>query len=216
MTLQRIVEEIKSRRSGPTSDSLTQFGIEYKVNYGVPITELRKIAEPYIGNHPLALELFKQDIRECKIIASIIDDPTQITGEQIDEWAQSFTNVEIVEQVCSNVLWKADCALSRSIQWCLSEDNLLIKAGLLVAAHSATNLQVKDVVFEPYLEIISSLNEDLFANNKNNIEFALRQIANRNQAFRAKVIELAVSLSNANDQHRAWVGDQLLFEFGEE
>jgi 3-methyladenine DNA glycosylase AlkD len=216
MTLQRIVEEIKSRRSGPTSDSLTQFGIEYKVNYGVPITELRKIAEPYIGNHPLALELFKQDIRECKIIASIIDDPTQITGEQIDEWAQSFTNIEIVEQVCSNVLWKADCALSRSIQWCLSEDNLLIKAGLLVAAHSATNLQVKDVVFEPYLEIISSLNEDLFANNKNNIEFALRQIANRNQAFRAKVIELAVSLSNANDQHRAWVGDQLLFEFGEE
>lgn len=216
MTLQRIVEEIKSRRSGPTSDSLAQFGIEYKVNYGVPITELSKIAEPYMGNHPLALELFKQDIRECKIIASMIDDPSQITGEQIEEWAQSFTNVEIVEQVCSNVLWKADCALSRSIEWCLSEDNLLIKAGLLVAAHSATNLQVKDVVFEPYLEIISSLNEGSFANNKNNIEFALRQIANRNQVYRAKVIELATSLTNANDQHRAWVGDQLLFEFGEE
>ena len=64
MELQRIIEEIKSRMSGPTSVSLTQLGVSYKVNYGVSIPELSTIAEIYKGNHKLALELFDQDIRE--------------------------------------------------------------------------------------------------------------------------------------------------------
>lgn len=214
MTIQRIVEEIKSRRSGPTSDSLTQLGIEYKVNYGVPITELRKIAEPYMDNHALALDLFEQDIRECKIIASIIDDPKQITGEQIDEWALSFTNVEMVEQVCSNVLWKADCALSRSIQWCLSNDEYLQKAGLIIAARSAGSNDIKDSVFAPYIELISTFDEEDIANNKNTIEFALRQIARRNEPLQKQVVELAQDWASNSNEHKAWIGDQLLFELG--
>lgn len=210
-----IISKVKVYANGPSSTSLGAWGIDYRVNYGVSIAELKEISEDYKGKHELALKLYEQDVRECMIIASLIDDPTQVNGEQIDAWAQKFTNAEIVEQVCSNLLWKTDCALSRSIEWCLSNDELLQKAGLIIAARSASNTHIKDVVFEPYLDIIDGLDDRSIANNKSNIEFALRQIALRNDNFKNRVVEYAKELASADDEHRAWIGNQLLFDFDE-
>lgn len=216
MGTQEIIEEIKRHMHGSVSESLSQHGIDYKVNYGVSIPELQNIAKNYVGNHKLALELFQLDIRECKILASMIDDHTKITGEQIDEWAQSFTNVEIVEQICSNLFWKSDYVLSRSIEWCLSCDDLMQRAGLIIAARTAKNLEIKDTVFDPYLEVIENFDDSQFAYNKSTITFALRQIGKRSDIFSDKVIALAQRLSESEDEHRAWVGSQLLFDLEED
>jgi 3-methyladenine DNA glycosylase AlkD len=208
-----IMKEIKQRANGPVSQSLVSFGLNYGINYGVSIPELQLIAEKYKTNHDLAQLLFHQNIRECKILASIIADPEKVTGEQIDNWSQSFSNLEIVEQVCSNLLWRTDCALSRSIEWCLGDDELLQRAGLIIAARSATNPDIKDIVFEPYIEIIDNYTETHTSRNKGSIEFALRQIAKRNSYFKDKVIKLAQSMADSEDEHRAWIGGQILFNF---
>ena len=214
--VEKLIYEIITRKNGPVSEELSKLGIKYKTNYGVTVPELKSIAEPYVGNHELALELYKHEIRECKLLASMIDDPTKVTGEQIDEWAESFTNVEIVEQVCSNLLWKSDYALSRSIQWCLSNDEFLQRAGLVIAARSASNLKIKNAVFDPYLGIIENLTDNQIAKNKNSVEFALRQIAFRNEGFRRKVLEISTNMTESDSEHRAWIGSQLLFELSEE
>lgn len=216
MEIQKLIEEIKRHMHGTVSDSLSLSGIDYKVNYGVSIPELKNIAENYKGNHTLALALFQEDIRECKILASMIDDPAKVTGEQIDEWAQSFSNVEIVEQVCSNLFWKSDYILSRSIEWCLSCDELMQRAGLIVAARTAKNLEIMDTVFDPYLEVIENFDDAQIAHNKSTITFALRQIAQRNDAFSEKVIALAQLFAESENEHKAWIGSQLLFDIEED
>lgn len=210
--LKRIVNEVAGYQNGVLSESMMNLGADYKINYGVTIPELEKIAKPYKGNHELALALFKDDARECKILASMIDDPQQVTGEQIDEWAQSFTNLEMVEQVCNNLFWKSKYALSRSIEWCLGNDELMQRAGLIIAARSAAIQEVKDVVFEPYLNIIEGYDNEQLANNKSTIAFALRQIAKRNDSFKQKVFVLANKMAESSNEHRAWIGTQLLFE----
>ncbi len=210
--LKRIVNEVAGYQNGVLSESMMNLGADYKINYGVTIPELEKIAKPYKGNHELALDLFKDDARECKILASMIDDPQQVTGEQIDEWAQSFTNLELVEQVCNNLFWKSTYALSRSIEWCLGNDELMQRAGLIIAARSAAIQEVKDVVFEPYLNIIEGYDNEQLANNKSTIAFALRQIAKRNDSFKQKVFVLANKMAESSNEHRAWIGTQLLFE----
>lgn len=202
--------------NGSVAQSLANLGVAYKQNYGVTITELQEIAKDYKGNHDLALALFQEDIRECKILASMIDDPEQVTGEQIDSWAQCFKNVEIVEQVCSNLLWKSDYALSRSIEWCLSSDELMQRAGLLIAARSASKSAVKDCVFEPYIDIILNYEDTQIALNKNTIAFALREIAQRNASFKERILTLAHQLAESEDEHTAWIGGQLLFELDQE
>jgi len=207
---------IKQRMNGAVVESLRQSDIIYKVNYGVTIPELQQLAAPFKGDHELALRLFEEDIRECKIIATMIDDPAKITGEQIDSWSNNFENIEIVEQVCSNLFWKSDFALPRSVEWCLDDDSLMKKAGLLIAGHRASDKSIKDSIFEPYISIVENAVETDDELITNAAVYALREIAKRSESLRKTVIQAAERMSESDHGIAAWIGNQLLFELTEE
>lgn len=208
-----VVSKLRQLRNGDAVDTMTRMGIIYPINYGVSIPNLKQIAAQYVGNHNLAITLFEQDIRECKILASLIDDPAQVTGEQIDQWSAHFTNIEIVEQVCSNLFWRVEYSLPRSIEWCLGNDPLTIIAGLIISMRCAANMDINDSIFEPYFEIIENLPQGSEFNYGNYAVGALRQIAKRSNAFREKALQTAHNLSNSEYDVKAWIGSQLLFEF---
>ncbi len=208
-----VVSKIRHLRNGETVDSMRRLGIVYPVSYGVSIPQLKEISIDYKGNHSLSLALYEQDIRECKILATMIDDPQQVSGEQIDEWSKHFKNIEIVEQTCSNLFWKADASLSRSIEWCLSDDPLLIKAGLIIAMRKATDPQVKDAAFEAYFDLVENLPNEQEFNYTGYAVGALRQIAYRSENLLAKTHATAIRLAESQSAIKAWIGNQLLFEF---
>lgn len=217
-TLEKVLEikaQIKHRMNGELAESMRHEGIIYKVNYGVSIPELQQIAKPYKGDHDLAIELYNEEIRECKIIASIIDDPLKVTGEQIDEWANDFTNPEIIEQVCNNLLWKSEYALSRSIEWCLDDDELFQKAGLTIVARKASDKEIKESLLEPFIGIIENLSENANNTTQNAIKFALRELAKRNKKFEQLVLMAAQRLTESENEIAAWVGNEIIFEFTE-
>lgn len=211
-----IITLIKQRMNGAVVESMRESGIVYKVNYGVTIPELQEIAQPYKGNHDLALQLFEQDIRECKIIASMIDDPAQVTGDQIDSWCEDIDNIEIVEQVCNNLFWKSDFALPRSYEWCIEDDELMKKAGLLIVGHRANDTSIKDSIFEPYIGIVEEIAETDEEILSNSALYALRQIAKRSDYLNAKVVQAAERMSESDFGIANWIGNQLLFELTEE
>lgn len=211
-----LIAQIKQRMNGAVAESMRESGIIYKVNYGVTIPELKEIASPFKGNHDLAIHLFEQDIRECKIIASLIDDPAQVTGDQIDRWCEDFNNIEIVEQVCNNLLWKSDFALPRSYEWCLDDDELMKKAGLLIIGHRAADTTIKDSIFEPYIRIVEELAETEDEIVSNSAIYALRQIAKRSDVLNNKVHQAAERMSESGFGIANWIGNQLLFELTEE
>ena len=217
-TLEKVLE-IKSlilhRANGEVADNMRLAGIVYKVNYGVPIPELKELAKPYKGDHDLALELFCEDIRECKILASLIADPEKITGELMDEWAQELTNPEIVEQLCGNLFWKSEYALARSIEWCLSSDDLMRKAGLLIIARKASDPKIKESILEPYVGIIENMAAELTDLTQTAAQFALREISRRSPELAKKVAEVATRMTETENELSAWVGNELLFELTE-
>lgn len=211
-----IIAKVKQRMNGAVVESMREAGIIYKVSYGVTIPELVQIAQPYQGNHDLAIRLFEEDIRECKIIASMIDDPTKVTGEQIDNWSDEFNNEEIVEQTCINLFWKSDFAMPRSFEWCLGEDDLMKKAGLLIAGHRASDKTLNDSIFEPYIGVVENLAETEDEIMSNSAIYALREIAKRSEMLKEKVLQAAERMSTSDFGIAAWIGNQLLFELTEE
>lgn len=211
-----IIARVRQRMNGAVVESMRESGIIYKVNYGVTIPELQQIAQPFKGDHDLAIRLFEEDIRECKIMASMIDDPEKVTGDQIDSWSEEFNNHEIIEQVCNNLFWKSDFALARSYEWCLDEDALLKKAGLLVVGHKASDASIKDLAFEPYINIVEELAETEDELVSNSAIYALRQIAKRSETLNNKVTEAAERMSESDFGIANWIGNQLLFELTEE
>lgn len=73
--IQQQVKEIKTQlrlsMNGAVSASMRQKGLLYKLNFGVELPRLNQIAQGYAPNHALAAALWKEDIRECKILAAL-------------------------------------------------------------------------------------------------------------------------------------------------
>ena len=70
--LMTIKRSFRLLMNGPGSQSMRDKGLGYKLNWGVPFYELKKMAQEYGKDYDLAIELWKEDIRECKILATLI------------------------------------------------------------------------------------------------------------------------------------------------
>ena len=58
--------------NGPVSASMREKGLTYKVNFGVELPRLREFATSLPHTYELASALWKEDIRECRILAGLL------------------------------------------------------------------------------------------------------------------------------------------------
>ena len=131
-THQKLMEIKRSFRllmNGPGSQSMRDKGLGYKINWGVPFTELRKMAEEYGKDYDLAIELWKEDIRECKILATLIMPAEKMLAEITDLWMEQVTNQELVEMLVFNLLQNVEYAPVIAYQWIASDKPLYEMAG---------------------------------------------------------------------------------------
>ena len=69
--LKDIKTQLRLSMNGAVSQSMREKGLLYKLNFGVELPRIKMIAEGYEKNHDLAQALWKENIRECKIMAAI-------------------------------------------------------------------------------------------------------------------------------------------------
>ena len=100
---------------------MAQKGMGYKINWGVPFHELRKMAAPYTPDYELAIELWKENIRECKIMATLIMPPERMSPELTDVWTDLPVQQELAEMLAFNLLQHVDFAPALAYQWMASD-----------------------------------------------------------------------------------------------
>lgn len=86
------------RMDGTASRSMREKGLDYKINWGVSIPDLRQMAAQYGKDYALAIALWKEDIRECKILATMIMPPEEMLPEIVELWMEQTPSQEIAEQ----------------------------------------------------------------------------------------------------------------------
>lgn len=131
-THQKLMEIKRSFRllmNGPGSQSMREKGLGYKINWGVPFTELKKMAEEYGKDYDLAIELWKEDIRECKILSTLIMPADKMLAEITDLWMEQVNNQEMVEMLVFNLLQNVEYAPVIAYQWIASDKPLYEMAG---------------------------------------------------------------------------------------
>lgn len=127
--------------NGPTSQSMSQKGIGYKINWGVPFIELKKMASEYGKDYSLAIELWKEDIRECKILATLIMPADEMLPEITDIWMEQVKTQEMAEMLAFNLLQYVNYAPVIAYQWMASELPLYQIAGFQLLARLFANGQ---------------------------------------------------------------------------
>lgn len=161
LVFQEILRKLKPLQNGEAVTSMTKRGLEYKVNFGVSVISLQQLALDYEKNHLLAFKLWNKQWRETMILATLLEEPNKVTGNQMDFWVRSFQTVEIAEQAVMNLLSKTGTAFDKAYEYCLEKKFLLKITGLLLIGRLAlTDQNVLDEAFDPFFELMPPLSKD--------------------------------------------------------
>ncbi len=126
--VREIVKEIKQSfrlmMDGAVAKSMRDKGLNYKLNWGATLPRLRQKADEIGYNYDLAIALWKEDVRECKILATMIMPPEEVLPEVIDIWMEQTTEQEIAEQAAFNLYQYLPFAPEIAYQWMASDKEL--------------------------------------------------------------------------------------------
>lgn len=105
--IQARVQEIKRSfrlvMDGATASSMREKGLNYKLNWGASMVMLRQMAEEIGQDYDLAIALWKENIRECKMLATMLMPADKMLPEVADLWMEQITTIEVAEQAAFNL-----------------------------------------------------------------------------------------------------------------
>ncbi len=145
MTIQEQVKEIKQSfrlmMDGAVAQSMRDKGLNYHLNWGATLPRLREKADEIGKNYDLAIALWKENVRECKILATMIMPADEMLPEVVDIWMEQIPSQEIAEQVAFNLWQYLPFAPEKAYQWMASEKEYDLLCGFHVLSRLFMNGQ---------------------------------------------------------------------------
>lgn len=132
--LKAIKTQLRLLMNGAVSQSMREKGLVYRLNFGVELPRIKEIAAGYEKNHSLAQALWKEDIRECKILAALLQPAESFLPEIADIWVEDIRNIEIAELTSMNLFQHLPYAPAKSFHWMADEREYVQVCGFLTAA----------------------------------------------------------------------------------
>ncbi len=90
-------------QNGDVSDGMKRMGINYRINFGVSIPELLQLAQNYDSDNKLAFYMLNKEIRETKILSSLLFDIDNLSEDELWQISQKIEYFELVEQFSKNL-----------------------------------------------------------------------------------------------------------------
>ena len=122
--VKEIKQSFRQMMDGAVAKSMRDKGVDYKLNWGATLPRLKAMADEFGKNYDLAIALWKENVRECKILATMIMPPEQMLPEVTDIWMEQITTQELAEQAAFNLFQYLPFAPEKAYTWMASEKEL--------------------------------------------------------------------------------------------
>lgn len=132
--LMQIKQSFRLLMNGVASQSMREKGLSYKINWGVPVPELQKMALEYGKDYDLAIELWKEEIRECQVLATLIMPAERMSEDLVDVWMERLRTQEMAELLAFNLLRHLNFAPALAYQWIASDKDMYQLCGYQLLA----------------------------------------------------------------------------------
>lgn len=143
MDIHETIKDIKGQfrlfMNGVASQSMREKGLEYKLNFGIELPRLKEIAACYEKNHEVAQALWKENIRECKILAGMLQPVDTFYPEIADIWVEDMRYPEIVELTCMTLFQHLPYASDKAFEWMADEREYVQLCGFMLMARLLMN-----------------------------------------------------------------------------
>ena len=213
MNYNDIIQKLRTLSNSKAIEGMARFGITPQKTFGVSIPNLRKIAQEAGRNRNLAQKLWVSDIRETRILASMIDEPKKVTEKQMERWVKDFDYWEICDQCCMNLFEKTQFAYQKAEEWSQREEEFVKRAGyVLMARLAVSDKKAEDSQFEKIFPLINRGSTDHRNFVKKAVNWALRQIGKRNLDLNKKAIKVAEEIQKIDLKTAKWISSDAIRE----
>ena len=128
-TVKEIKQSFRLMMDGAVAQSMRDKGLNYHLNWGATLPRLQAKAEEVrlmvngsgLRVYDLAIALYKENVRECKILATMLMPADEILPEVVDIWQEQIPSQEIAEQLAFNLYQHLPFAAEKAYQWIASD-----------------------------------------------------------------------------------------------
>lgn len=132
--LLNIKKELRAAMNGILSAKMREAGAPYKLVFGVELPRLQNIANEFQPSRSLAQQLWNENIRECKLLATMLMPPEEFLPEVADIWTDEIPTAEVAQILCMQLLCKEPWCASVAFEWIASPAPMRQLCGFLCIA----------------------------------------------------------------------------------
>jgi 3-methyladenine DNA glycosylase AlkD len=167
--------------------------------FGIGLTRLRAIAKQVGRDRDLALQLWKERNHDARIIGLLIDDPGQLTRDQVEQQVDGAGPGMLghVLSSCDATLPKSPLAFEVAKDWIASQDPVRRSCGYGLVYELAKNTKDGRLTDEFFLGCVETIRKTI-AGEENRVRAgmggALMSIGKRNKKLNAAAIKAAKAI----------------------
>lgn len=208
-----ILAELRAMGSPEGRAGMARFGINTDRAFGVSMTAMRPLARKYRRRHDLSLALWGSGKHEARILAALIDDPSEVTRKQMDAWAAEFDSWDLCDQACMKLFARTPFVGPQVKKWAKDDREFVRRAAFAtIAGYAVSAKKAPDSEFLPFLDLIEKYATDERNFVRKAVNWALRQTGKRSSALHAPALELAQKLAASENKTARWIGKDAVRE----
>ena len=217
-SVDEVLERLRGLARPGGREGMGRFGINPERALGVRMPDIRGLAKDLGTDHGLALALWRTEVHEARILASMVADPERVTERQMESWVRGIDSWDVCDQVCGNLFDRTPFARAKSIEWAGRDQEFVKRAGFAIMAWRAVH--DRDAGDDDFLELLPVIERE--ASDPRNfvkkaVSWALRQIGKRNRRLNRAAAAAAKRLAEKGESPEArWVGRDALRELTSE
>jgi 3-methyladenine DNA glycosylase AlkD len=196
---------------------MARFAIETEGRLGISIYDLRRIAKTIPPSHALALELWETRVLDARLLASMLDVPSEATEAQLEHWVKDFNSWDICDQVSDNLFQHTPFAWQKITEWHTREEEFVKRAAYaLIACKAWHDKTAPDEQLTALFPVIKAGATDPRNFVKKAVNWAIRNIGKRNLALNQAAIAFSEELLLMDDKTARWIARDALKEMQSE
>jgi 3-methyladenine DNA glycosylase AlkD len=211
--LNEVLDRLRSLGDPKAAAGAARFGIDVADIWGVSAPDLRRLAKEIGPDHSLAVQLWRTGVHDARILATLIDAPSQVSERQMERWARDFNSWAVCDAACGCLFDKTAYAWDKAVEWTGREPEYVKRAGfVLMASLAVHDKKAPDERFEKFLPLIVKHATDERNFVKKAVNWALRQIGKRNRRLNALAIQTAERIRQIDSGPARWIASDALRE----
>ena len=219
-TAKHILAHLHSLENKANQAGMKRFAIGNDNTLGISLPVLREISKnlkKQSNRHALAKTLWKSNIHEAMILASMLADPKQFSAEEMDSWTLQFYSWDLCDQVCTNFFHKTPYYLEKAFAYSYHSEEFVKRCGfVLMVQYTVHHKKESDEMCLQFLKRIEEEAGDERNFVKKALNWCLRQIGKRNAFLHPHALAAAHRIFTQGSRSARWIANDAIRELESE